>query len=468
MRNALSLVGARLVVPVMSSVLVFVLARTLGRDGLGMYATVLALVNLFTSAASFGVRNVLIRGIQRREDLTGDYVVNACVLGVLLGTAAFGVMIAYASIGHPVELFRDVALAGLGMIPYSVAFVVESALIASGRNGSILAATLLQHGFRVAASAGAMLAGMGLRAVLAVFATSNVILAAQYVRVALRKGLVARRVNLRFVREQIVHELGPFSALEIVANVYSKLAVLTLSRFAAAEAVGLFAAANGLYQILAMIPANLALGLFPKLVAAEGERADVSALYRAYLRRTGVLMFPAVVLGWIHAPGITSLLYGSSFEPSATLLRIQLAGIVPFTFSIPLSFVLLGSDRQGAELRFVLINTALALVLFVVLGRRFGETGTAMATALSPLPLLAMQWALLRRELRGVGGRTARWWPLVAWALTACGFATLPVHWILTASAALVAYPPIALASQILDEGDAARLRSFWSRGGTA
>jgi O-antigen/teichoic acid export membrane protein len=250
----------------------------------------------------------------------------------------------------------------------------------------------------------------------------------------------------------------------VIANVYARIGILVLSSRVSPAAAGLYAAALGLNQMVSLVPSNLALDLYRQVARDPDTAADA---YGRYLRRTLAVTAPVLVLLWCLAPQVVRLLYGPAFAESATLLRIVVLAALPFTLSVGLSHVLLGTGRVRVELTGVGTNTALALVIYQLGTARFGVTGAAVAAALTPLPLLVYQLVRLKGHaaLRHLKGHAALrhiprvaldLWPLLLWGAGAAAAARLIPHWVVAAAVAVVAYVPCLLLSHVLDARDRA------------
>lgn len=459
MKNILALLGSRLLVPLISVVLTFVLARDLGPAGMGGYATIMAVLALAMSASTLGIRNIVIREVAAAPHSARAYVHNSSVLVLGFSLVTYAVLVAFASLaGYPAEVRSGLVIAGAALFAYAVSLVFEAAFLALGDNTTILKATLAQHVFRVAGSVAALFAGFGLNGVLVAFVMSNALLAAYYAFRAARAGFGGLGFDTAFIRERILGSLGAFTALDLIANAYAKLSVLVLSSLVAPEAVGLYAAALGLYQIIGLIQSNLALDLYRKVSASPGNE---SAEFHLYLRRTVALLAPVLVVTWCFAPQLITLLYGAEFRAAARLLRILVLGAAPFTLSVGLAHILLSSGRVRVELNAVCVNTVISLAITLLLVRAYGATGGAVAAAVGPLPLLALQATALRAEvpLAPLGRLLADCIPLVVWGIGTALLAAAGMPWVFAAALCCVVYAPFVLLSRVLPRSDRAVLR---------
>jgi len=431
MKNLFSLLGSRLVVPVMSSLLIFFIARKLGQEGMGVYASVFAINTLFTSTSTIGLRNIVIRDVGRSKDLAAEYFANSSLLVFALSFVSYLIMVTVVKFNYTdVRLVNGIYITGISLLPFSIAFIIESIFIAQGNNGIIFKATLVQHAFRVLTSLGVVLSGFSLNGVFIVFTVSNFLMLFLYMYALHRMQLLKFNIDLLFIKARLLQNFALFSALDVIANIYSKVGILLLTGMSTTAAVGLYAAGIGLNAIVSMVPSNIAIAVYPKISAAYKHGEELNTVISTYLRQILLLILPIVLISWIFAPQLIGLFYGNSFQNSVTIFRIVLTGIVPFSVSIIFSYTLLGTQRQNQEVSCVAVNTAISVLLNFVMIKIYGYLGAAMVAAVSPALLLLMQWRFLRKKglsLR-ITVETAKYLCVLAvWALSVYGLQQITI-----------------------------------------
>src|SRR5271169_646450 len=86
LRNTGYLAFAETAKPALSFVLILVIARTLGRDGMGSYTIILTFTSLFELIATFGVGPLIVRGIASDPDRLSFYA-NGAIGVAIVATA---------------------------------------------------------------------------------------------------------------------------------------------------------------------------------------------------------------------------------------------------------------------------------------------------------------------------------------------------------------------------------------------
>jgi O-antigen/teichoic acid export membrane protein len=400
MKNIVSLLGSRLIVPCMSSLLIFLIARKCGHEGMGVYASVFAINAVFSSISTIGLRNIVIRDVGVDRELFVDFFANGAVVVCLFSFVSYLIMAGFVALNYSdPRVVTGTHITCISLVPFSVAFIVESLFIALGHNGIIFVNTVIQHGFRVLMSILVIFNGKSLNYVFAVFTLSNFLLLLLYLHSLRKLHLLKFKIDAHFIKSRILSNLALFSALDVVANIYSKMGVLLLTRQTSVTVVGVYAAGTGLNAIINMVPANFAVAMYPKLAAAHEKNEDLPAVATSSIRQILLLVIPMITLCWFYAPELIGLMYGKKYASSVPIFRTVLLGLLPYSISIIFSYTLLGSKRQKYECGFVVANTVVSFLLYYFLIGNYGAAGAATVAAISPAVLLVMQYCFIRKRV---------------------------------------------------------------------
>ena len=165
--------------------------------------------------------------------------------------------------------------------------------------------------------------------------------------------------------------------------------------------VGVYAVAKRLVVKLPHISAAVSMGVMPVFAQmSEDNKASLERLFARLLRLNAVL-FGAIAAGilgcgWLLVP----LVYGDAYRASVLPLYLLTPYLVIFSFSIFISTFL---DYRGLAMKRAR-NLALTIVINVVLNLvlipRYGGPGAAVATSVSCVPYLALNWIEARRAFR--------------------------------------------------------------------
>ena len=173
-----------------------------------------------------------------------------------------------------------------------------------------------------------------------------------------------------------------------------------------AKALGLYAVAVALGEVVTQVPAMIGMVIFP-LTAGAADQATAS---RNTLRRTlwvcAVVAILMVPLG-IFAGPLIHLLYGDAFLGSVTLLRFFLPAVVFLSALLVLNQHAAGMGYPPFQLWVMLGTVILNVALNLTLLPRLGPTGASLSSSLSYAVWFALMWGFVAREANKTTGTAA-------------------------------------------------------------
>ncbi|MBI4434584.1 polysaccharide biosynthesis C-terminal domain-containing protein, partial [Candidatus Uhrbacteria bacterium] len=152
------------------------------------------------------------------------------------------------------------------------------------------------------------------------------------------------------------------------------------------------------YQIL---PLALIGALYPAMSeAAVRDRGRLGVTFTEGVRSLLLIALPIAFGVGVLASDILTVVYGSSFLPSAMPLAI-LAIAIPFTFvNFPAGYLLNAIDRQATNTALVAVATVANIGLNLILIPRFAATGAAVSALVATVLLAAMNFTVVHRAVR--------------------------------------------------------------------
>jgi O-antigen/teichoic acid export membrane protein len=288
------------------------------------------------------------------------------------------------------------------LAPPSLFFMIAANVLAAQER--FLAFNVLEAGSRGLAVIGIVAAGIvGADAagfigaaiaawVIAALATGAAVLRGKRIRIRFDATLFGRAFRYS-TKAYLVTLLG---FLVLRANVF-----LLRREYGPAE-LGLYSVAAQISDVLAIVPQAVALVIFPRLVRDSAN--SWNATVRASVTTAFLMVVACGITAVVAGPAIR-LLYGSEFDPAATVLRIMLPGVACLGVSAVLSQFL---NAQGLPRIMVTVwGGGLALLVatsFLLIPRHAGA-GAAAALSISYAALLAAVVVLVRRyrDTEGTG-----------------------------------------------------------------
>ncbi len=412
LKNTLALAVPNVLNPFISFLLILVISRYLGVQGLGAYSLVMAYLGIFGTLASLGLADLVVRETAREPDRTHLYFFNAAVFGSLASLVAFGVMNAMI---YVMGYERDIVLAsfvGSFSLVSSTAITYLEAIFRSVEKSKYIAfAFVFENLIKVAVCVYLLLEGYGVITLFAVVVATRflslALLSFFYIRVLGRPGMTFDTAILRV----LLKEAPTFTSIAVFSTIHLSLDSIMLSKLQSVESVGIYSAADRLLTICKTIPIAFASALLPFFTRElnAGIRNMQSQVHDT-LRYLSVLLVPMVVGTMILADQIILLIYGMKFATAGQVLRYHIISLIPFSMVFLLAQVLIASDNQRVDL---VINILAAFVNFAlnwILIPYYAEMGAVFATLISILIFNELQYLYIRKYLFHVSflGQLAR------------------------------------------------------------
>jgi PST family polysaccharide transporter len=361
-------------------------ARYLGPDHFGVYATALALVTLFSTIATLGIDDLLVREILLNHSERYEILGTAFVLKLLGGCLSILFAVSTIRILRPQDELTHwlVAILSTGVIFQSfdviehwfhsqvqARFVVLAKSTAFILSAAARAALVYLHAPLLAfAWAGAAELALGAATLVLVY-------------VLRREHLLCWRFAAQRARGLLLAG-WPLLLSSIAIIVYMRIDQVMLRELAGEESAGIYAAATRLSEACYFIPIAIVSSTFPAILEA---RSRSETLYYHRLQRLFRLLFglalAIVVPISIFATPIVHLTYGQRYLAAGPVLAIHIWAAL---------FVFLGVGQSRWFIaenlpRLVLYRTALGALVNVVLNflliPTYAAVGAALATVVS-------------------------------------------------------------------------------------
>ena len=378
------------------------LLRHLGVRDAGGYYAVLAIAGIVMTATDLGLSAL---GVREMTVLEGDERRRAMrsLLGMRLVVGVAGALatVAFAAIvGYRSQLVAGAAIAALGLLVQGCATQLTTVLHSRLRYGAITAIELGRQAVAAALVAIGVLVGAGLLSFFAVAVVASLVALA--VTALLVRGDVPLRpaFDLKASRQRL-RDTGIYSLATTAHVLYLRAAVVVVSIVGTAHELGNFSAAFRIVEVLSVLPALIIGAGFPILARAARDDAArlayvLSKMFDAALV-LGTLL--ALLLG-LGAPIAIAVVAGPEFTEAEDVLRIQSAIVATFFVGAVWGYALLALGLYSAALRISLTAFAVGCPLLVVLTSTHGAQGTAVATVVVELLVVALGALAVARHER--------------------------------------------------------------------
>jgi O-antigen/teichoic acid export membrane protein/O-antigen ligase len=398
-------VGTRVLASVLSFGAGIVTARGLGPHGRALLALMMAVPALFGVIGVFGLDNANARFAGASHSAFRHIVRWAVLFSAVAGTALPAAWW-FAGLRWPVLLVGlspRLALYGAALCPVSLLVtLLGTAEIGRGRVGVYNLATaattvgylagvvalLLAGHVTVAWCFAACAAGQVLGAIL--------LLALAAVRVHPDGERVGLRQYVSYALRAYLPNVGHYGML--------RMDVPVIQVMAGTAAVALYAVALPLAECLLLIPAAVALVIFPQVTSGTVNREAANRIGRTVLAVTMVL---AAAVG-LAAPVFIPVVYGTPYRGSVAVVWSMLPGMVFFSAARTRQAYFAATDRLRPGIVATIAGATVGLACLAALTARLGAVGAGIADSAG---YLAFAIVLARHGvLRRIAAWLAWWW----------------------------------------------------------
>ena len=404
LKNFSILFACRIFVRIFSFILVVLIARLLGDEGMGRYTFIFSYVTLFAVFADFGINEMLIREISKDKDRARSYVGAAFLLKGLLSFLVLLVLVFSDRFFHlQREVYLAIVLWGLASILNTFSGVIISLFrpyelmefeAASQILNTILAAIL---GLLV------LLLGYGIPAIFLMYLLSSLINFFFVLCLSFKTILKIRIRKEDFQWAWPLFRLAfPFAWGTIFGAVIARVDVVMLQAMRNEAEVGWYGAPYRLIEIFMFFPSTFTIAIYPAMSRYYKESIEKwHQLYQHGLKAMFILGLPIALGTTLIAPRLIPLLFGVQFLKSVPALQILIwrAFLIFFTGGI-FAIVVTSSYNVHYFNVFAFVATLVNIGLNMVLIPRYGYIGCSVATVATELIIFVSGLFILTKIIK--------------------------------------------------------------------
>ncbi len=393
-RPVLTTVGTRVLLITLSLVTGVLTARLLGPEGRGQYFLGATLMTLSAQFATLGLHSSNTFLLCRRPEALPQLLANSLWFSLLAGAVSalcFGLLVAGGLV--PVIDGRLATVALVGVVP-SLFTLLGSGLLAGLRRFSALNRCELLSRSLPLVFVLALAAWPSPMVFLGAVVAGSLIGGLSQIRVLLRLGGLGG-VDRGLFSDAFRYGLRLYIA-SALAYFVARASVFVLGYQGGAAEVGLLSIATQLADVMTVVPASLAMVLFPELV---GSQRRWETTQRA-LRGTAAFMLALCVAAAVLAPALVPAVFGRAFEGSAGVFLWFLPGVFFLGLISILSQYVAAVGYPWSMVGAWAAAAALVVITSVVLIPRQGAAGAGAALSATYACLFAVIVALALRERR--------------------------------------------------------------------
>ena len=185
---------------------------------------------------------------------------------------------------------------------------------------------------------------------------------------------------------QLFTNAWPLIFSGMMVSIYMKIDLIMIKEMLDAKAVGIYAAAVKLCEVLYFLPVVVMSSLFPAVVEARKKDLIVyrKQVYRIYEIMIGATAIVAIITTFL-ADWIVYILYGSIYQEAATILQIYIWAFVFVSLGVVSSKYLVAENLEIYALYRSVVGAIINITLNWYLIPIYGIKGAAFATLITQI-----------------------------------------------------------------------------------
>jgi O-antigen/teichoic acid export membrane protein len=391
-----------------------ILARTLGPDGKGAFALVLALSSLGSAILALGLEKSLGVFAARSLDIARRAFANAALWTVLVGIlGALAILLLYGpptdgggATGPLAPIMPPLTAAQLLLVafalPLELGYIIGLVgLLGRQRVVAFNVVRFMRRGLLTVFLIAVVLASrLDLTSLLMLNLAAMVATVGTIVWAMGRAGMLGLRISPPLLVKQLSFGVRTFVGT-IAERLHFRIDAFLLTAFVSVGATGVYSVAQGLAETMWYLPSAVGLVLFSRAVQPGSDSAAIaSAMTRSML----ALIVVAAVPLWLVAPMLVTFVYGTPFREAGVAFQVILPGVVTYSIVAVLSQFLIAWGAPGRVTAVLILGLAVNVAANMVMIPAFGMVGAA-ASASASYSTTAVAMLLLYHRVSGRGLR---------------------------------------------------------------
>ena len=383
--NTSWLLGERILRMGVSLFIGIYVARFLGPEKFGLLSYTVSFVWLFSSLASFGLHNILVRELVQSPEQRNN------LLGTVFWLKVFGTFVMATAITAVLQFFEEdqqtywmIVLIALGFL-FQTTNVIELYFQAQVQSKFIVRAQVVQ----LLITSLFKIYLIWIQAELIWFAFA--LMLDQAVAAALF--LIMYRCKIDWFpffffhwkqAKKLMGSAWPLIFSGMMVLMYMKIDQVMLKEMLNTKAVGVYAAAVKICEAWYFIPSAIMASLFPAVIEARKESREIyeNRFQKIYEMMVWGSLLVAIPISFL-ADWFIQILYGANFQEAAVVLKIYIWGFVFVSLGVASSHWLVAENLEKHALVRSFLGAILNICINWYLIPIYGITGAAYATLIT-------------------------------------------------------------------------------------
>ena len=380
LRDLAPVIATRIFVVVAGVASSVITAKALGPLGRGEYFYVITLAQLATQIGHLGFASSNTYVLARDPKALSSMAANSVWVSLASGLLATAGMVGFeAAIGNSISLSDTGVLVVL--VPSLIyGLLASNILVGLGQTRFYNRFVATSTGLQLAAIAGVALAGGGPGAMLWVSAGAAAISGAGLLWNLRTIGARGWRADAGMLADCWRFTVRAYIAT-LVPYLVSRMNVFMIEQWAGKAELGFYSIAAQFFDAFMILPASIAMLLFPRLIRKQGSGQLVQTVHLALLV-AGAMIAGTLALGLL-APWLIPALFGLDFAPAVPAVCWMLPALIAFSVVNVVSQYLAAEGIPARKLWAWTASIPVMVVGGLLLIPTFGAAGGAMALSVT-------------------------------------------------------------------------------------
>jgi len=371
--------------------------RELGVEGWGIFSYALAFISFFYILGDFGVNTFITREISKSEENKRKYLGTSFIIkmGLLLILFIFSLLIGpyIGKIKLGLELLTVLSLLYFADSLREFGLSINRALGKMEREAFskvLLNSIITILGIILVTYKATPLS-------LAIAYSVGSITATVFVMWSIKKEF--NKINWSISKESL-KVIYNFSWPIIIISLFSfifNIDSIMLGQLRSATDVGLYSAAQRIVQFTAIIPAYVAMSIFPLLSKNESDNIRMSNIIEKIMTIIFSIGIPLAIGGLLLSSKLMLFIFGPEYSAGGITLGILMISILASFPNIILTNVIFSKNLQRTFIAATSFGVVVNIILNLLLIPRYGAIGAAVSVTVTQLVIMTINWHKLKK-----------------------------------------------------------------------
>lgn len=390
---------AKVIENVLSYVIIVLISRYLGAEGLGQYSFIFAFVGVFFIFGDFGLSQLLIKDLSKDDSDIDKFISNVLSLKFVLLAICFLVYFVTLFFIGKNEIFLALVIAGLAQITSSLYSVFYGLSRVKHRGKIVSVATIMERVLTLIFSFYAIVIMKDLTLFVFGFLIAHLIRTTWLYLVNKKYFKFEFSINKKYLWS-LLKKSYPFLLIASFAFVYVRIDTIILSFMQGDVVTGWYNAAYKLINVFNVIPAILLTFGFPMFAKLfHNNKIQARKLLEKIISYSVYLIFPIVIGVFLVGDRVLEFVYGfGSIESFVAFKILIIAEIFVFLTSILGQFIA-SADKQLVFAKIAGIGALINIVLNIILIPTYSLFGAGVATLITYFVMFVIMLFYVKKNL---------------------------------------------------------------------